>query len=217
MLADAQSQEHSHLKKTQSTLPTPSIRVMLVDDQPERSAQVEDHLRAAGFEVVSVISSAAGLLFQIEQQRPDVVLIDLESPGRDVLESLSIVNRHNPTAMVMFGQDNDPDYIREAVAAGISTYQTENLNPARVKPVIEVAMAQFRSFQQLREQLLNARTELEDRTLIEKAKGLLMLQKRISEEDAHRMLLRVAMNTNQRLPAVARTVVATLSTMEIRK
>lgn len=190
---------------------------MLVDDQASRAQLVEEHLKAAGFEVLSIISSATGLLYQIEQHRPDVVLIDLQSPDRDVLESLAIVNRHSPTAMVMFGQQEDPDYIRQAVAAGISTYLMEGINPAKVKPVIDVAMAQFRSFQGLRDELHNARTQLEDRTLIEKAKGLLMLQKRISENEAHQLLTRLAMDNNQRLRDIAQTVVATLSTLEIRK
>ena len=143
-----------------------AIRVMLVDDHAERARLVEEHL------------IAAGLVFQIEQHQPDVVIIDLQSPDRDVLESLAIVNRHSPTAMVMFAHEDDPDYIREALAAGISTYLTEGLNPARVRPVIEVAMAQFRSFQTLRDELISTRTEMEDRTLIEKAKGLLMAQTR---------------------------------------
>ena len=193
------------------------IRVMLVDDHPSRAQLVEEHLKAAGFEVLSVISSATGLLFQIEQHRPDVVLIDLQSPDRDVLESLAIVNRHSPTAMVMFAQEDDPDYIRQAVEAGISTYLMEGINPAKVKPVIEVAMAQFKSFQELRQELDTARTQLQDRTLIEKAKGLLMLQKRISENEAHQLLTRLAMDNNQRLRDVAQTVIATLSSLEIRK
>lgn len=193
------------------------IRVMLVDDHADRAQRVEEHLQAAGFDVLSIISSAAGLLYQIEQQRPDVVIIDLQSPDRDVLESLAIVNHHNPTAMVMFANEEDPHYIREAFAAGISTYLTEGLNPARVRPIIEVAMAQFRAFQNLRNELHSARTELEDRTLIEKAKGLLMAQKRISENEAHQLLTKMAMDNNQRLRNVARTVVATLSAFEVRK
>ncbi|MCB1649351.1 MAG: ANTAR domain-containing protein [Gammaproteobacteria bacterium] len=194
-----------------------SIRVMLVDDHADRAQRVEEHLQAAGFEVLSIISSATGLLYQIEQQKPDVVIIDLQSPDRDVLESLAIVNHHNPIAMVMFANEEDPNYIREAFAAGISTYLTEGLNPARVRPVIEVAMEQFRAFQSLRKELHSARTELEDRTLIEKAKGLLMAQKRISENEAHQLLTKMAMDSNQRLPNVARTVVATLSALEVRK
>ncbi|MCP5330626.1 MAG: ANTAR domain-containing protein [Pseudomonadales bacterium] len=190
---------------------------MLVDDHADRAQRVEEHLQAAGFEVLSIISSATGLLYQIEQQKPDVVIIDLQSPDRDVLESLAIVNHHNPIAMVMFANEEDPNYIREAFAAGISTYLTEGLNPARVRPVIEVAMEQFRAFQSLRKELHSARTELEDRTLIEKAKGLLMAQKRISENEAHQLLTKMAMDSNQRLPNVARTVVATLSALEVRK
>lgn len=190
---------------------------MLVDDHPSRAQLVEEHLKAAGFEVLSVISSATGLLFQIEQHKPDVVLIDLQSPDRDVLESLAIVNRHSPTAMVMFAEEDDPDYIRQAVEAGISTYLMEGINPAKVKPVIEVAMAQFKSFQGLRQELDSARTLLQDRTLIEKAKGLLMLQKRISENEAHQLLTRLAMDNNQKLRDVAQTVIATLSPLDIRK
>ncbi len=197
--------------------PIAPIRVMLVDDHASRAQLVEENLKAAGFEVLSVISSAAGLLYQIEQHRPDVVLIDLQSPDRDVLESLAIVNRHSPTAMVMFAQEDDPDYIRQAVASGVSTYLMEGINPDKVKPVIDVAMAQFKTFQGLREELNSARTQLEDRTVIEKAKGLLMLQKRISENEAHQMLTKLAMNNNQRLRDVAQTVIATLSSFEIRK
>lgn len=190
---------------------------MLVDDHTSRAQLVEENLKAAGFEVLSVISSATGLLFQIEQHRPDVVLIDLQSPDRDVLESLAIVNRHSPTAMVMFAEEDDPDYIRDAVDAGISTYLTEGMNPDKVRPVIEVAMAQFKVYQGLRNELDTARTQLEDRTLIEKAKGLLMLQKRITENEAHQLLTKLAMNNNQKLRDVAQTVIATLSSLEIRK
>ncbi len=194
-------------------LRTAPIRVMLVDDDPGRAQQVEAHLQAAGCEVLSSISSAAGLLFQIEQHRPDVVLIDLQSPGRDMLESLAIVNRHSPTAMVMFAEEDDPGFIREAVAAGVSTYVTQGLNPTRVRPLIDVAMAQFRSFQGLRDELHSARTQLEDRLLIDKAKRLLMRQQRLDENAAHQLLTRLAMDNNQRLRDVAQTVIATLSAL----
>ena len=200
--------------KTASPAP---VRVMLVDDNAGRAERVEEHLKSNGFEVISAIASAAGLLYQIEQHKPDVVLIDLQSPDRDVLESLAIVNQHNPMAMVMFTEEDDPAYIQKAFAAGVSTYLMEGINPARVKPVIEVAMAQFRAFQSLREELNNVRLQLEDRTAIEQAKGLLMLQKRIGESDAHRMLTQLAMSNNLRLRDVAHTVIATLSPLEIPK
>ena len=189
----------------------PPARVMLVDDRPERAQLVEERLWAAGYEVVAVIASAKGLLFQIQQHAPDVILIDIESPDRDVLESLAVVNHHNPRPVVMFTQQDDPDYIEQAVNAGISTYLVGGINPELVKPVIDVAIAQFRSFQTLRAELHDTRVQLEDRKLIEQAKGLLMAYQQLSEDAAHRMLTRLAMDANQRLPDVAKTVLATLS------
>ncbi len=184
---------------------------MLVDDNPDRARLVEDRLWASGYEVVAVILSAAGLLLQIDRHGPDVVLIDLESPDRDVLESLAIVNHHNPRPVVMFTEQEDPEYINQAVDAGISTYLVGNIDPEHVKPVIDVAIAQFRSFQSLRTRLTDTMTQLEERKLIEQAKGLLMAFQKLSEREAHKMLTRLAMDNNQRLPDVARTVLATLS------
>lgn len=188
-----------------------SVRVMLVDDNPARAQLVEEQLWACGYQVVAVIPSATGLLFQVEQHSPDVVLIDLESPDRDVLESLAIVNHHNPRPVVMFTQEEDPDYINQAVNAGISTYLLGGINAEHVKPVIDVAIAQFRSFQALREQLHSTQLQLEDRKLVEQAKGLLMAFQKLSEEEAHRLLNKLAMDNNQRLVDVAKTVLVTLS------
>lgn len=188
-----------------------AIRVMLIDDNPDRAVMVEERLWSSGFEVSLVIPSATGLLFQIEQVRPDVVLIDLESPDRDVLESLSIINHHNPTPVVMFTQQDDPEFIDQAVSAGISTYLVGGINPDQVKPIIDVAMAQFKAFQSLRSELDSTRAQLEDRKLIEQAKGLLMAHRKLTEEEAHRLLTKLAMDTNQKLPAVATTILATLT------
>ncbi|MAT52393.1 MAG: hypothetical protein CMK32_14550 [Porticoccaceae bacterium] len=184
---------------------------MLIDDNPDRAVMVEERLWSSGFEVSLVIPSATGLLFQIEQVRPDVVLIDLESPDRDVLESLSIINHHNPTPVVMFTQQDDPEFIDQAVSAGISTYLVGGINPDQVKPIIDVAMAQFKAFQSLRSELDSTRAQLEDRKLIEQAKGLLMAHRKLTEEEAHRLLTKLAMDTNQKLPAVATTILATLT------
>jgi response regulator NasT len=194
------------------TTPTAHVaRVMLVDDDPDRARVVEARLWACGYEVVAVIGSAADLLVQIDRHLPDLILMDLASPDRDVLESLSIVTRHNPRPVVMFTQQDDPAYIELAVEAGISTYLVGDIDPALVKPVIDVAMAQFRSFQRLREELDSTRTELEDRKVIEQAKGLLMAYRSVAEDDAHRMITKLAMDTNRRLPDVARSLLASLS------
>jgi two-component system, response regulator / RNA-binding antiterminator len=187
---------------------------MLVDDDPVRAASVESSLRASGYEVLSIISSTSALLFQIEQHRPDVVLIDIRFPGRDILESLAVVNKHNPTAMVMFTEEDDPAYIQQAFHAGVSTYLMEGIKPDKVKPVIDVALLQFRSFQAIKDELAETRNQLESQKLVARAKALLMKQKKLDEAAAHKMLLQMAMDNNLKIGDVAKMVIATLSLNE---
>ncbi|EAS47958.1 response regulator NasT [marine gamma proteobacterium HTCC2207] len=187
------------------------VRVMLVDDVPQRSVRVAEKLTGDGFDVIARLPSAAGLLFQIEQQKPDVILIDLQSPGRDMLESLSVINIHNPTPVVMFSEEEDPSYIEEAVDAGVTAYMVGGVEAERVKPVIDVAMAQFKSFQALRQALDSTRTQLESLSVIDRAKSLLMQQHSVSEDKAHKLLRTLSMDTNQSLPQAAESVIKILS------
>ena len=184
------------------------IRIMLVDDQPERAASVEEKLTATGFVVLSRLPSATGLLFQIEQHQPDLVLIDLQSPGRDVLESLSVVNHYNPKPVVMFTKEDDPSYIEEAVDAGVTAYLMDELDIQRVKPIIDLAIAQFKHYQSLRKALDEAQTKLDSQSVIERAKKLLMNQHKIDEEKAHKTLQMLSMDTNQSLPQAAKAVIS---------
>lgn len=187
------------------------VRVMLVDDLPERAAIVDSHLVVAGYEVVSRLPTASGLLFQIEQHRPDIILIDLQSPGRDVLESLSVINAHNPTPIVMFSEEEDPSFIEEAVDAGVSAYLMGSVDANRVKPVIDVAIAQFKSFQSLRNALNSTRDRLESLSVIDKAKSLLIKQHKLTEEEAHRQLRSLSMDTNQSMQQAAQSVISILA------
>lgn len=192
-------------------MPSPSSSanpsIMLVDDQPERAAMVEKALLETGYKVLSIIPSATGLLFQIEQHQPDVILIDLDSPDRDMLDSLSVINAHNPMPVVMFSKQDDPDFINQAVQSGVTAYQLDSVSAERVKPVIDVAMAQFEAFQSVRQALDSTRSELADRKTIEKAKGLLMKAHGVSEEEAFKTLRGLAMETNQKLGVTARNVI----------
>ena len=187
-----------------------SVRVMLVDDLPERAAIVNTHLVAAGYEVVSRLPTASGLLFQIEQHRPDIILIDLQSPGRDVLESLSVINANNPTPVVMFSEEEDHGFIKQAVDAGVSAYLMGSFDASRVKTVIDVAIAQFKSFQSLRQALDTTRDRLETLSTIDKAKSLLIKQHKFTEEQAHQQLRSLSMDSNQTMQQVAKSVVAIL-------
>lgn len=183
---------------------------MLVDDHPQRAAMVEAALARCGFRVVAVLASASGLLFQMERQRPDVVMIDLESPDRDILDSLAVLNRHQPTPVVMYAREQDPAFIREAIAAGVSAYLAEGVDLDKVRTVIEVAIAQFGRYQALRQEFEEARQQLEERKLVDRAKRLLMAHQKIDEAQAYAQMRKLAMNTHQPLAAVATGVLAIL-------
>lgn len=189
--------------------PTP-LKVMLVDDNPHRAAVVEASLRGSGVDALVLVPQQANLLVQIEQHLPDVIVIDLDSPGRDLLESLSIVSTHNPTPIVMFSGEEDPDYIADAVDAGVTAYLVDGINADKVRPIIDVAMAQFRQFQQLRRELADTRTELGERKLVDQAKALLMKHYAMSEQDAYACIRSEAMNHGLRTTEVARRILTSL-------
>lgn len=185
-------------------------RVMLVDDQPGRSSRVAEKLGHEGFDVVAQLTSPTGLLFQIEQQKPDIILIDLQSPGRDVLDSLSIINHHNPVPVVMYSQEGDSQFIEDAVQAGVTAYLMGDVETNTVKPAINVALAQFKSYQNIREELDKTRDELASLSVIDQAKERLMSQHNTTEDEAHKLLRKLAMDTNQTLPGAAKSVLQIL-------
>lgn len=187
-----------------------AIRVMLVDDHPQRAAMVEAALEGCGCRVVSMLATASGLLFQMEQHQPEVVVIDMESPDRDILESLSVLNQHHPTPIVMFAREQDPQFIQQAIDAGVSAYLAEGVDPVKVRTVIDVAIAQFARYQTLRRNLEETRQELEQRKLIDRAKRLLMAHQKIDEAQAYGQMRKLAMNSNQTISAVAAGVIAIL-------
>ncbi len=183
---------------------------MLVDDHPQRAAMVEQALNACGFHVVAMLTSASGLLFQIQELKPHVVMIDIGSPDRDILESLSLVNQHNPTPVVMFSNEEDPAFIRQAINVGVSAYLMEDINPDKVKPVIDVALAQFEMFQTLRQQLSSTQQALDDKNTLDKAKQLLMKHQKLTEPEAHKNMRNLAMNNNQTMIEIAKNIIAIL-------
>ena len=186
------------------------LRLILVDDNIERATAVESRLSEVGFKVLSVIPTASGLLYQMAQQEPDVVIIALDSPDRDVLESLSIASSHNPRPVVMFSETGDQGFITDAIRAGVTAYQAEDISPARVRAAIDIAVAQFSAFNDLREQLDDTRRQLEERKVVEKAKGLLMSAHGVGEEEAFSTLRKLAMDKNRTLGETARDVIAIL-------
>ena len=184
-----------------------SLSVLLVDDDPERAAIVEPALRAAGYEVVTVVDTAAEMLAQARARRPDVIIIGRDSPDRDTLEHVCMITRDDPRPIVMFTQDKDRTLMREALEAGVSAYVVDGLSVERVRPIVEVALARFEQWQALRRELDRAQTNLAERKLIERAKGIVMKQRGCTEDEAYALLRKLAMDRNQRLAQVAESVI----------
>jgi two-component system, response regulator / RNA-binding antiterminator len=183
------------------------MRVLVVDETPERADILREGLRRAGYEVSASLSSPVSLLATIEQLKPDVIVIDTESPSRDVLEHLVVLTQHTPRPVVMFSSDGAPETIREAVRAGVSAYVVDGLDPNRIRAIIDVAVARFEDFQRLREELAEANLKLAERKLVEKAKGLLMKRRSLDEQAAYALLRKFAMDRKLRLGEVAQQLI----------
>jgi response regulator NasT len=179
------------------------VRVLVVDESPDRAQVLRDALHLAGFEVTATLSSPIALLRTIDQLKPEVIVIDTESPSRDVLEHLVMMSQHTPRPVVMFATDGAPEKIREAVRAGVSAYVVDGLDAARVKTIVAVAVAQFEDFQNLRTQLAQANLKLSERKLIERAKGMLMKARGLDEEAAYALLRKFAMDRKLKIAEVA--------------
>lgn len=186
------------------------LRLILVDDDRVRASAVELNLQQAGIEVLSVIPTGAGLLYQMAQQEPDVVIISLDSPDRDVLESLTIASSHNPRPVLMFSQSGDHSFITDAIRAGVTAYQAEHISPHRVRAAIDVAVAQFSACNELKQELHETRRQLGERKQVEKAKGLLMSVHKVTEEEAFSTLRKLAMDKSRTLGEAAVDVLAIL-------
>lgn len=191
-----------------------TLKVLLVDDEIVRAAMVEEALALDGHQVVCRLSSPASLNHMVQQHQPDVVIIDMESPDRDTLESMALLQRENPRPVVFFADQHDPESLKAAVKAGVSAYVVDGLAANRVKAVIDVAIARFEAFQGMRRDLDKARNQLADRKRIEQAKGLLMKHQSCDEEQAYRMLRKLAMDRGQRIAQVAQNVIDILKPLE---
>ena len=185
------------------------MRVLIVDESEERAAVLREGLVMAGHEVAASLASPLELLRAVEDLQPDVIVIDTESPTRDVLEHVVIVSQSSPRPIVMFATDRGGEKIRAAVRAGVSAYVVDGLDAARVKPIVEVACARFEEFQRLKTELAEANLKLSERKLVERAKGLLMRSRGLSEEDAYQALRKLAMSKKLRLGDVAQRVLET--------
>lgn len=183
------------------------LRVMVVDEDSERRQILQQVLQQAGHHVVADVASTINMPGLVAKLQPDVIIIDTNSPDRDTLEHICVITQDAPRPIIMFSADGDCKKIRDAVRAGVNAYVVDGLSPARVQPIIDVAIARFEELQALRNELANAQLQLADRKHIERAKGILMKQKALSEEAAYRLLRKMAMDENIKLVEVAGQVI----------
>jgi response regulator NasT len=185
----------------------PSLKIVIVDENPIRAAILEDGLREAGYAHVIRLDETSHLLTRIYSIDPDVILIDLENPSRDVLEQMFQMSRVVKRPIAMFVDQSDAASIEAAVDAGVSAYIVGGLRKERIKNILDLCISRFNAFARLQDELDRARTALEDRKVIDRAKGILMKAKNLNEEDAYALLRRTAMNEKKKIAEVAQSVV----------
>ncbi|WP_119270999.1 ANTAR domain-containing response regulator [Taklimakanibacter deserti] len=185
------------------------LSILIIDENRVRAAIIEEGLREAGHSRISVISEMAGLVRRIEEAAPDVIVIDLENPNRDMLEDLFRVSRAVRKPVAMFVDKSDTAMIAEAIAAGVSAYVVDGLRKERVKAILDLAIGRFNAFERIRAELETARQALSDRKAIDRAKGILMKMMHVGEDEAYTLLRQTAMRQNMRIAKVAESIIAT--------
>jgi two-component system, response regulator / RNA-binding antiterminator len=184
-----------------------SLKIVIVDDSPVRAAILEEGLREAGYVNVVRIEGTTKLLARIYAIDPDVILIDLENPSRDVLEQMFQVSRIVKRPVAMFVDQADSASIQASVDAGVSAYIVDGLKKERIKSILDLCISRFNAFSRLQSELEQTKSALEERKVIDRAKGILMKAKNLSEEQAYALLRKTAMNENRKIAEVAQSVV----------
>ena len=184
-----------------------TLSIIVVERDRDRAMMIVDGLREAGDYNVMVISEEAGLARRITERQPDVVLIDVANPSRDVLEELTLATSPLDRPVAMFVDRSDGTLTRAAIEAGVSAYVVDGLRAERIKPVLDAAIARFHMVAKMRAELTATRRALEERKVIDRAKGILMRAKNLSEEDAYALIRKTAMDQGRKVADVAQALV----------
>ncbi|MFB8342358.1 ANTAR domain-containing response regulator [Brucella cytisi] len=183
------------------------LTILIIDENAIRSSIIEEGLREAGHGKVVVINEMHGIARMIEALNPDVIVIDIENPNRDMMEHLFQLTRTISRPIAMFVDRSDTASIEAAVEAGVSAYIVDGLKKERVKPILDMAVSRFNAFSRLQRELADAKSALEERKVVERAKGILMKMRGLSEEDAFSLLRQTAMNEKKKMSDIAQSIV----------
>ncbi|WP_297480285.1 ANTAR domain-containing protein [Ferrovum sp.] len=187
------------------------LKILIIDEHQQSTADLCEQLIRAGYQVAAVLPSSENLLDKVLHFKPDVILIETDSPSRDTLEHLAVMDRTAPRPVVLFGSDDDSETIHRVIQAGVSTYVVDGLDSSRLKPVIDITCARFEMMQGLRNELARATQKLDDRKIIDKAKGILMKQRHLEEDAAYASLRKLAMARGKTIAQVARDLIDSAS------
>jgi two-component system, response regulator / RNA-binding antiterminator len=195
------------------TAETP-LKILVIDENPIRRAILEAGLRDAGFSNVTLLGNTNGLLERIYAVDPDVIIIDLQNPSRDVLEQMFQVSRIVRRPIAMFVDQSDRETIEKAIDAGVSAYIVDGLKRERVRAILDMTISRFGAFERLRAELEETKSALKERKVIERAKGILMKSRGLDEEAAYSLLRRTAMSKGKRIGDVAESLVSAIDLLE---
>jgi response regulator NasT len=184
-----------------------SFKIVIVDESPIRAAILNEGLRDAGFTSVEHISEMHNLLARIYAMDPDVILIDLENPSRDILEQMFQVSRAVRRPVAMFVDQSDAASIQESVEAGVSAYIVDGLKKERVKPILDLCISRFNAFAKLQDELDRTKSALEDRKILDRAKGVLMKMKGLTEDESYVLMRSTAMREKKKIGEIAQSIV----------
>lgn len=186
------------------------LSIIVVEPDRERALMIVDSLREAGDNDIHVISEVSGLARRISERTPDVVIVDLTSPTRDMIEELTLATSPLDRPVAMFVDQSDDSMTKAAIEAGVSAYVVDDLRPERLRPVMAAAITRFNMFRRMRDELAETKRALEERKVIDRAKGLLMKARGIDEDEAYALLRKSAMDKGKRVSEVAASLVTAM-------
>lgn len=191
-----------------------TLSILLIDDNEERANAFKSALQQSRYDVVHLSSPTSGLLREVDALQPDIIVIDIESPSRDVLDSLHTISNFAPKPVVMFSDEEDTEIINQSVRSGVTAYIVGDTDPKRVRSILDAAVARFDEFQKLRKELDDTKQALEARKVIDQAKRMLMEQRGLNEQQAYSSMRKMAMDAGQKLEEMASTLITVLKNLE---
>ncbi len=190
------------------------LKILVIDENPIRRAILDAGLKDAGFQNITLLGDTNGLIDRIYAVDPDVIIIDLQNPSRDVLEQMFQVSRIVRRPIAMFVDQSDRATIEKAIDAGVSAYIVDGLKRERVRAILDMTISRFSAFERLRAELEQTKSALKERKVIEKAKGILMKSRGLDEAAAYALLRRTAMSKGKRIGDIAESLVSAIDLLE---